>query len=84
MIIKVTEENYFDAAQALHWYCVDYHTGQYSDLYSIQCKLGYKPGSQESGCEDGWASDVYDALECGEIYPDTLLQKIQEVLRSLD
>ena len=84
MIIKVTEENYFDAAQALHWYCVDYHSGQYSELYSVQCKLGYKPGILESGCEEGYSSHVYDALECGEIQPDTLLKKIQEVLRNWD
>jgi hypothetical protein len=83
-MITVNEENYFDAAQALHWYCVNYHTGQYSDLYSIQCRLGYKPGSHESGCEEGYSSEIYEALECGDIYPDTLVQKIQAVLRNLD
>jgi hypothetical protein len=84
MMIVVNEDNYFDAASALHWYCNDYHSGQYSALYSIQCRLGYKPGSQESGCEDGYSSEIYESLECGEIYPDTLLQKIQDVLRNWD
>ena len=84
-MINVNEDNYFDAAQALHWYCVNFHSGQYSDLYSIQCKLGYKPGGQESGCEnDEFALDFYQALECGEIHPFELLEKIEDVLRNLD
>lgn len=53
----------FDAAQALHWYCVDYHEGQWSDLYALQCSLGYRPGASESGCEDNNAAwEVYNAL----------------------
>ena len=85
MIDYLNEDNYYDAAQALHWYCVNFHGGQFSNLYLIQCKLGYNPGILECGCEnDEGALMFYQALEYGEIQPFELLEKIQDVLRSLD
>ena len=60
--------DYFDAAQALYWYCVDYHGGQFSDLYAIQCRLGYRPGVLERGPEhNSTAAAVYADLESGRI-----------------
>lgn len=32
-----------DKIDGLHWFCVDYHEGQSSHLYALQCELGYKP-----------------------------------------
>jgi hypothetical protein len=58
----------FDAAQALHWYCVDYHDGQWSELYSLQCALGYTPGCLEHGPEpDSSAAMLYDMLVEGSL-----------------
>ena len=85
MTMQVNEDNYYDAAQALHWYCADYHNGQTCELYTIQCKLGYKPGILEKGCGDNeFPLMFYQALEYGEIHPFELLEKIQAVLRILD
>ena len=84
-MIELTEENYQDATQGLHWYCEDFHGGQFSNLYLIQCKLGYTPGILERGCEnDESALYFYQSLEYGEVHPFELLNKIQNVLRSLD
>ena len=84
-MFELTEDNYYDATQGLHWYCVDFHSGQWSNLYLIQNKLGYTPGILEKGCEnDEDALYFYQALEYGELQPFELLEKIQEVLRSLD
>ena len=33
----------FAKAEGLYWYCVQYHEGQTSDLYALQCELGFKP-----------------------------------------
>lgn len=62
----------FELADGLYWFCVDYHGGQWSDLYRISCQLGYKPGSSESSPtstdeERHGAFYVYSMLEaeCG-------------------
>lgn len=67
MKTKVTPENYFDAAQALYWYCNDWHSGQSSELYSIMsARLEYNPGCLERGPEEGSeASTLYAELESG-------------------
>ena len=84
-MINLNEDNYYDAAQALHWYCEDFHRGPFTNLYLIQCKLGYKPGILELGCDnDESALYFYQSLEYGEVHPFELLNKIQDVLKSLD
>lgn len=73
---------FMDAARGLHWYCVHYHGGQWSDLYSIQCQLRYSPdrGEDESleGDDDFVARDFYEALERGDIDPHELLDAINQ------
>lgn len=36
----------FDLARALYWHCVGWYDGM-SERYTIQCRLGYKPGMSE-------------------------------------
>jgi hypothetical protein len=58
------EADDFDRAQAIYWFCVDWHGGQWSNLYSAMCQLGYTPSMCESGCEEGsMAAELYDVLE---------------------
>lgn len=42
----------FDLARGLYWVCVDWHSGQWSELYRIQCGLNYNPGCGEGSPED--------------------------------
>jgi len=58
---EITSENYFEAAYALHWYCANYHKGQWSAKYELLCRLNYKPALSEN-C----AGDVSD--EANEFY----------------
>lgn len=61
--IKVTRENYFDVAQGVYWFAVNWHAGQWSELYRLQCTLGYQPGACENGPEhDTEAMTVYRSL----------------------
>jgi hypothetical protein len=84
-IDSITSENYFEAAQALHWYCVDNHSGQSSELYAIQCELGYTPSLSENGVsEDNASAFFYEALEVGSIEAPKLLELIQEVMAEND
>ena len=53
-----------DVAQAIYWFCADWHGGQWSNLYSALCCHGYTPGACEAGCEpDGVSILMYEALE---------------------
>ena len=70
--------DYFSAACGLYWYCVDWHSGQDSDLYALQCELDYHPGMNESGPEEDSADAmVYADLESGNIDPRELFEWIQ-------
>ena len=60
---NINEDNYFDYAQAVYWFCVDYHGGQNSTLYSLQCKLGYKPSMNERAPDTEFSQEIYKALE---------------------
>ena len=60
----------FDLAAGLYWYCSDWHSGQWSDEYSIMsARLGYTPGRSESSAADAGedAQHVYDMIAdaCG-------------------
>lgn len=77
---------YFDAAQALHWHCVNNHAGQWSELYRIQCELKYTPGRSENGPEaDSMAADIaaemqnWTASDC-----QHCLELIQETMKETE
>lgn len=61
-MIPVHPDNYFDVADALYWFCVHYHNGQWSPLYSVQCQIGFTPSPCANGPEEGEALDVYETL----------------------
>ena len=46
----------FDLAEGLYWYCNDYHTGQWSDEYSVLSTLDYSPSPLADGVEEGSAA----------------------------
>lgn len=49
-----------------YWFCVDYHGGQWSDEYRLQCVISriYQPGINDCGIDpESTEQDVYDALE---------------------
>jgi len=55
-----------DIEVAIYWYASDYHSGQYSNLYSALSKSEYKPGRMETGIDDEGnesAKDLYNVLE---------------------
>jgi len=61
--ISVDEENYFDVADGLWWFCMDWHSGGSSALYRVGSTLGFKPGPSVRGPEGETAQQVYDELE---------------------
>lgn len=83
--MPINKENYFEAAQGLHWYCVDNHSGMSSDLYAIQCELGYTPSpSENSASDEDYSGYVYECLENGIMQPDEILEAIKEVMKEND
>lgn len=55
-----------DMVVALYWHCTEWHGGQDTTHYSLQCKLGeiYTPGCGESGPEaESSSRDFYDMLD---------------------
>ena len=53
----------FDLARGLYWYCVEWHGGQWSELYRISCHLDYRPGAGEYSPVDEhgeWTGDDED------------------------
>lgn len=83
----MTPDNYFDAAAALYWYAVDYHSGQWSELYALSCTLGYRPGMSERSpgpSDSDTAPEFYAALERGEWDPSELRDAINAVMESND
>ena len=53
----------FDLAEGLYWYCSEYHTGQWSDEYSVLSTLDYSPSPLAHGVEEGTtAHEVYSQL----------------------
>lgn len=43
-----SEDPEFDAEHAAYWIAVEFHTGQWSNLYAALCASPYKPGLRES------------------------------------
>ena len=70
----------FEAARALHWYCVEHHGGQSSDLYALQCALRYTPGILErdagDNSDDTLAVWLREGLEEGDFTPEELYAEI--------
>ena len=79
MNITVTGDNIFEAAQALYWYCANYHSGQSCPLYSIISKLQYTPSPSEVGVSHDDASLFYAELESGAIEAQNLLTAIESM-----
>ena len=53
----------FDSAEAIYWFCYDYHSGQSSNLYSVLSVSDFSPGIMSKGpSEDGMAKKLYNAL----------------------
>ena len=66
-----------ELAGGLHWYCAEYHGGQASGLYSMMCRVQYRPGAFETG-PTYEAKNVYDALVSGDIDPEDVLARLVE------
>lgn len=52
--------NDFDVAQAVYWFCHNYHSGQWSKMYMVLCNSQYKPGRMERAID--WGNSYYDIL----------------------
>lgn len=54
-----------DMEVAIHWFSQDYHSGQWSDLYSISSTSPYNPGRMTMGIrdEDETVRAMYEELE---------------------
>jgi hypothetical protein len=80
--MEVNKENYFEAAQALYCYCVDYHGGISCPLYSIlSARLRYTPSYSELGVNDEDDSALFfQLLESGEIEAENLLTAIHDAM----
>ena len=50
----------FNLADGLYWYCSEWHSGQWSDEYSVLSTLNYSPSPLASGVEEETAAhEVY-------------------------
>ena len=79
-LARESDGHYFDAAQGLYWYCVEYYAGMNDPLYRIQCELNYSPALSECSvdhCDSPFASDVYLKLIAGHINAVDVLVWIQ-------
>jgi len=53
----------FDSAEAIYWFCSDYHSGQSSNLYSVLSVSDFSPSMSSRGpSSDGMAKELYNAL----------------------
>lgn len=67
----------FTAAQALYWYCANYHGGQGSTEYRVLSQLQYTPGAMEhEPTADTESVDIYTALAAGELDAENVLEWI--------
>ena len=61
--IEVTPDNYFDVADGLYWFCMEWHSGQSSVLYSVGSTLGFSPAPSANGPETEEGVYVYNELQ---------------------
>jgi len=84
----VSGDKCFDAAHALHWYCVQWHGGQWSKLYSIMCRLRFVPSPMNNGYFDNpgdeTAGEIYAMLTTGKIDAVPLFDAVMAALRLRD
>lgn len=64
----------FDIEAAIYWFASDYHSGQWSDLYSILSTSEYRPGRMETSAFHAgeMVQMAYDVLKeqfCSEVIP---------------
>lgn len=61
------KDHYFERVEALYWWLVEHHGGQWSWEYEAQSKLSraYKPGCMDNGPMTETSQLMYDAL-CAE------------------
>lgn len=54
----------FDVETAIYWFAVDYHGGQWTNLYEANCLTGYRPGRMVNSIEDESeiSLDLYNEL----------------------
>jgi len=78
--MALTRKDVFSVAQALYWYCADYHGGQWSPEYAVLSKLAYHPGRMEHCVcrDDSTASSLYDDLANGLFDVEDVLTWIEE------
>jgi hypothetical protein len=55
----------FDMEAAIYWFTTDYHSGQFSDMYSVSSTSEYRPGRMVNniGQEPENVQLLYQALE---------------------
>lgn len=49
--LTIYEADEFDIACAIYYFASDWHSGQFSNLYSVLCTCGYTPGRLETGID---------------------------------
>lgn len=58
------EADTFDREEAIYWFASDWHSGQWSNLYSALCQSDYHPGPNVTGIDpESVATWLYEALE---------------------
>jgi hypothetical protein len=69
----------FDIAQALYWYCAEFHGGQWTNEYKVLSSLGYRPGAMERGIEPDNPDQerVYDGLISNDLDPMSLMNFVK-------
>jgi hypothetical protein len=62
--MTMTHYDRSDIVDAHYWFCVDYHTGQWSQLYARQCRISryFKPSILARGPATENAQAIYDNL----------------------
>lgn len=74
--INITDENYMDYAQALHWYCTENYEGMGDPLYEISCRLKYTPGAIERGVSQ---DNVHLYDDVSELSTDEMEELVKDI-----
>lgn len=52
-----------DREEAIYWFAANWHSGQWSCLYSVLSNSPFDPGPLARGPSEGMAREAYDCLE---------------------
>jgi hypothetical protein len=63
LFLRQFDADEFDVEGAIYWFACDWHSGQWSNLYSAPSTSAYRPSPLANGPDDGPMSDMVDALE---------------------